>query len=77
MRWATYRSRPTDTFQYHLLEFILRFNILFLLWFYPIVYIIVAVGVIFFIAKFFESRADLLSALKSGIQHVLAEAREK
>lgn len=59
-------------------EFILRFTL-----FYPIViinpliYIILVFVVIFFIAKFFETRADLVSAMKIGQPHKLAEALRK
>lgn len=60
------------------LEFILRFSILYpLVVLSPLVYLIVAMGLIFFIAKFFETRADLLSAMKIGEPHVLAEALRK
>ncbi|MEG3224804.1 MAG: heat-shock protein HtpX [Methanobacteriales archaeon Met13] len=59
-------------------EFILRFTILLpLVLISPIVYIIVALGLIFFVAKFFETRADLLSAMKIGNPRVLAEALRK
>jgi len=59
-------------------EFILRFTILLpLVLISPIVYIIVALGVIFFVAKFFETRADLLSAMKIGKPQILAEALRK
>ena len=69
---------PLILFSIISLEFILRFTILFpVVVLSPIVYLIVALGVIFFIAKFFESRADLLSAMKIGQPHVLAEALRK
>ncbi|MGB9977660.1 M48 family metallopeptidase [Methanobacterium sp.] len=59
-------------------EFILRFTVLFpIVIINPILYIIVAMAVIFFVAKFFETRADLLSAMKIGQPDVLAEALRK
>lgn len=59
-------------------EFILRFTILFpLVTISPLVYLIVALGFIFFVAKFFETRADLLSAMKIGQPQVLASALRK
>ena len=60
------------------LEFILRFTILYpIVVLSPLVYLILVMGLIFFIAKFFETRADLLSAMKIGEPHVLAEALRK
>ena len=60
------------------IEFILRFTIFLpIVLLNPFLYIIVALGVIFFIAKFFETRADLLSAMKIGKPDVLAEALRK
>ncbi|MFA0834525.1 MAG: M48 family metallopeptidase [Methanobacterium formicicum] len=59
-------------------EFILRFTILFpLVVLSPLIYLIVALGFIFFVAKFFETRADLLSAMKIGQPQVLASALRK
>jgi heat shock protein HtpX len=43
----------------------------------PFLYLIFIFAVIFFIAKFFETRADLLSAMKIGKPGVLAEALKK
>jgi heat shock protein HtpX len=40
-------------------------------------YLLVALGVVYFIAKFFEARADLDSAIKIGQPKVLAEALRK
>lgn len=45
--------------------------------FSPFLYLIVAMGLIFFIAKFFEARADLQSAITMGQPKVLAEALRK
>ncbi len=59
-------------------EFILRFTIFFpLVIINPIIYIIVVMALIFFIAKFFETRADLVSAIKIGQPKVLAESLRK
>jgi heat shock protein HtpX len=69
---------PIILFSIISLEFILRFSLLLpLVSISPILYLIVALGVIFFIAKFFETRADLLSAMKIGQPRVLAEALRK
>jgi heat shock protein HtpX len=64
-------------------EFLFRFYVL--LPFFPfvynpflfLVYIWVSMGVIFFIAKFFEARSDLVSAIEIGKPKVLARALEK
>ena len=45
--------------------------------FSPFLYLIVAMGIIYFIAKFFEARADLQSAITIGQPQVLAEALRK
>jgi heat shock protein HtpX len=59
-------------------EFILRFTLFYpLVIINPLIYIIVVMGFIFFIAKFFETRADLVSAMKIGQPQVLAEALRK
>ncbi len=59
-------------------EFILRFTLFFpLVILNPIVYIIVVMAFIFFIAKFFETRADLVSAIKIGQPKVLANSLRK
>jgi heat shock protein HtpX len=64
-------------------EFLFRFYVLFTL--FPIIftsflffaYFFAVMVVIFFIAKFFEARADLVSAIKMGQPEVLAGALEK
>jgi heat shock protein HtpX len=64
-------------------EFLFRFYVLFA--FFPViftsflffVYFWAVMVVIFFIAKFFEARADLVSAIKMGQPEVLAGALEK
>jgi heat shock protein HtpX len=59
-------------------EFILRFTLFFpLVILNPIIYIIVVMALIFFVAKFFETRADLVSAMKIGQPKVLAESLRK
>ncbi|GAB4309683.1 MAG: M48 family metalloprotease [Methanobacteriaceae archaeon] len=59
-------------------EFILRLTILLpIVVISPLIYLFVAMGVIFFIAKFFETRADLLSAIRIGKPEVLAGALTK
>jgi heat shock protein HtpX len=59
-------------------EFILRFTIFFpLVLLNPIIYIIVVMAAIFFVSKFFETRADLVSAMKIGEPKVLAESLRK
>jgi heat shock protein HtpX len=64
-------------------EFLFRFYVLFN--FFPFifspflffVYFLVVMSVIFFIAKFFEARSDLVSAMMVGNPEVLANALEK
>ncbi len=59
-------------------EFLLRIFVflpIFLL--FPILYLIVALGLVYFIAKFFEARADLTSAMRIGEPGVLANALQK
>ncbi|MGC9516665.1 MAG: M48 family metallopeptidase [Methanomicrobiales archaeon] len=59
-------------------EFILRLTVLLpIVLISPLIYLFVAMGMIFFVAKFFETRADLLSAMKIGKPEVLAEALTK
>jgi heat shock protein HtpX len=64
-------------------EFLFRFYVLFPLFplifssFLFFVYFLAVMTVIFFIAKFFEARADLISAIKMGKPNVLAGALEK
>jgi heat shock protein HtpX len=57
---------------YVVLPFLLGYNVLL---FY--LYFLVILGVIFFIAKFFEARADLVSAIRIGTPQVLAGALRK
>jgi heat shock protein HtpX len=59
-------------------EFILRLTILLpLVVLNPLIYLFIALGLIYFVSKFFEARADLLSAIKIGKPEVLAEALRK
>jgi heat shock protein HtpX len=64
-------------------EFLFRFYVLFPLFplifssFLFFIYFWAVMMVIFFIAKFFEARADLVSAITMGKPHVLAGALEK
>ncbi len=59
-------------------EFLLRFTVLWpIVILNPLIYLIVAFAVIFFVAKFFETRADLLSAIKIGKPEILASALRK
>jgi heat shock protein HtpX len=59
-------------------EFILRFTLFYpLVILNPIIYIIVVMALIFFIAKFFETRADLVSAINIGQPQVLADSLRK
>jgi len=59
-------------------EFLLRIYVFMPIFlFFPWVYLAVAMGVVYFVAKFFEARADLLSAITIGQPQVLAEALRK
>jgi heat shock protein HtpX len=59
-------------------EFILRLTVLLPLFLaIPLLYLVVAMFLIFFIAKFFEARADLLSAMVIGQPKVMAESLRK
>ncbi len=54
------------------LPYLERFNVIFLY-----VYLVLILGLIFFVAKFFEARADLESALRIGNPKTLAEGLRK
>lgn len=59
-------------------EFLLRLTVLFPLFILsPFLYLIVSTFIIFFIAKFLEARADLLSAMMVGQPRVMAESLRK
>ncbi len=69
---------PVILFGLSTTEYLLRiFVFLPFFLFFPIIYLILAMSTIYFIAKFFEARADLLSAMKIGQPQVLAEALRK
>jgi heat shock protein HtpX len=69
---------PVVLFSIISIEFILRFTLFFpLVILNPIIYIIVVMAAIFFVAKFFETRADLVSAMNIGQPEVLAESLRK
>jgi heat shock protein HtpX len=59
-------------------EFILRLTVLFPLFLLsPLLYLVVSTFFIFFVAKFFEARADLLSVMKLGKPKVMASSLRK
>jgi heat shock protein HtpX len=59
-------------------EFLLRLTLLFPLFLAsPLLYLILSTFLIFFVAKFFEARADLLSVMAVGQPKVLAESLRK
>jgi heat shock protein HtpX len=56
-------------------EFMLRLTVfLYVFLFSPLLYLLVAMTIVYFIAKFFEARADLLSAMKIGKPEALAKS---
>ncbi|MEM2940754.1 MAG: M48 family metalloprotease [Thermoproteota archaeon] len=60
------------------LEYLLRFYVFWpLLYLFGYFYILFALGVVYFIAKFFESKADLESAIRIGEPQTLANALRK
>lgn len=59
-------------------EFVLRLTVLLpIVMISPLLYIFIAMAMIFFIAKFFEAKADLLSAIYIGKPKSLAQALRK
>ncbi|MDW5562218.1 MAG: M48 family metalloprotease [Methanomassiliicoccus sp.] len=59
-------------------EFLLRITVLLPLFlFSPLLYLILSTFLIFFVAKFFEARADLLSVMVLGRPKVMAESLRK
>jgi len=59
-------------------EYLIRIYVLLhFIFAFPLLYFLVAMGGIYFISKFFEARADLLSAIKTGHPEALAEALRK
>jgi heat shock protein HtpX len=60
------------------MEYLLRFYVFWpLLYFLGYFYLIIALGAVYFIAKFFESKADLESAIRIGEPQNLANALRK
>jgi len=59
-------------------EYLLRVYVLWpFLLFSPFLYLMIAMTLVYFVAKFFEARADLQSAIKIGKPEALAEALQK
>jgi len=59
-------------------EYLLRFYVLWpIVTFFGFLYIIFALGLIYFIAKFFEAKCDLVSAMKLEQPKILAQALKK
>jgi heat shock protein HtpX len=59
-------------------EYLLRVYILWSLFYYfGLIYVFLEMGILFFIAKFFEARADLDAAVKLGRPEILASALRK
>jgi len=59
-------------------EYLLRTYVLWpFVFFSPLLYLMIAMTLVYFVAKFFEARADLQSAIRIGKPEVLAEALEK
>lgn len=75
---------PLILFALTAFEYLLRVYVLWsipiigaLIIYFPFLYIMLAMGVVYFIMKFFEARADLESVIKMGQPKVLAEALRK
>jgi len=59
-------------------EYLLRVYVLWpFLFFSPFLYLMITMTLVYFVAKFFEARADLQSAIRIGKPEVLAEALQK
>lgn len=59
-------------------EYLLRVYVLWpFLLFSPFLYLMITMTLVYFVAKFFEARADLQSAIKTGKPEALAEALQK
>lgn len=73
------RSRdPLALFALVSVEYMFRIYFLWnFIYFFGLIYFFFALGAIYFIAKFFEARADLDSAIKLGHPELLAEALRK
>jgi heat shock protein HtpX len=69
---------PLILFLLTALEYLLRFYVFWpLLYVFGYFYILFALGAVYFIAKFFESKADLESAIRIGDPKALASALRK
>ncbi len=69
---------PIVLFSIISITFILSYTILYPIFLIsPIIYIILILALVFFVAKFFETRADLVSAMKIGQPEVLAQSLRK
>lgn len=69
---------PLILFGLSSMEFLLRLYVFLPFYlFFPFIYLIIALGIVYFIAKFFEARADLISAIKLEEAKTLAEALRK
>ena len=72
------RRDPIALFVLSSTEYLLRVYFLwYFLYFFGLFYLFFALGLLYFIAKFFESRADLDSAIIIGSPRVLADALRK
>jgi len=72
------RRDPIALFILSSAEYLLRIYFLwYFIYFFGLFYLFFALGLIYFIAKFFESRADLDSAITIGTPQVLADALRK
>jgi heat shock protein HtpX len=69
---------PLILFSLSSIEYLLRLYVFLPFYiFFPFIYLMIALGIVYFIAKFFEARADLISAIKLGEAKTLAEALRK
>jgi len=72
------RRDPIALFALSSFEYLLRIYFLwYFVYFFGVFYLFFALGLVYFIAKFFESRADLDSAIMIGTPQVLADALRK
>jgi len=72
------RRDPIALFILSSMEYLLRVYFLwYFVYFFGLFYLFFALGLVYFIAKFFESRADLDSAIMIGSPQVLADALRK
>ena len=72
------RRDPLALFALSSIEYLLRVYFLwYFVYFFGFIYLLFAMGLVYFIAKFFESRADLDSAIMIGTPQALADALRK